>query len=68
MMCDYFQQLREESSYKGKLTLERLRSEKRSLADYWQTDKLKKLKLLAKQKFKNETTEDEEVYRFIFNN
>ena len=68
MMCDSFFQLKDEAGARARLAYERLREEKKAVNDYWQTDKLKKLKLLAKQKFKNETAEDEEVYRFIFNN
>ncbi len=41
--------------------------EKASLQNYWKTDKEKKLKILGKYKFKNETTDEEEIFRFIFN-
>lgn len=38
------------------------------LTNYWETDKQKKLKFLKGLRFKHETSNDEEVFRFIFNN
>ncbi len=38
------------------------------LVSYWETDKSKKLKQLRSLRFKHETSNDEEVFRFIFNN
>ena len=75
ILKDYLKQMKEVNQSKTQAVFKRLKrkwwlkvEEKQLIANFWENDKERKIRHLNKLKFKNETSEEEEVFRFIFNN
>ena len=67
LLQDCVRELKQYNTQRTMHTLERLRHEKKLLLEYWESDRDEKVKELNKMKFKRETTDGEEIFRFIYN-
>ena len=68
ILLECIKEMRQFHVQKAQGIFERLRQEKKLLGEYWEVDREKKMKALNRMRFKNETTDEEEIFRFIYNN